>query len=195
MDDTLRSRDMAAGWVAIVLGIVTIATVVALVLLFTAAGPFGLINDAGNGLIGVLSATLAALLVSRGGHPVGVIMAAMGAVVAVSGSWLVMTGATGFVLAGFVSTIGFGLIGAWLAVVAWSPTADLWPGGLRRLARLTAAVMVIGGIAAVPGAAMGIDDFGDVPAWLWLFGLGWLGTYVLYPVWTLSFGRWLTHTS
>jgi hypothetical protein len=195
MDDTLRSGDMAAGWVAIVLAMVTTATIVALLIFFIAEGPFGLINDAGNGLIGVLSAVLAALLVRRAGHPLGVVMAVIGAVVAVSGSWLVMTGATGFLLAGFVSTIGFGLIGAWLAVVAWAPMADAWPGGLRRLAQVTAAAMVIGGIAAVPGAVMGIDDFGDVPAWLWLFGLGWLGTYVAYPVWSLSFGRWLSNNS
>ncbi len=100
-----------------------------------------------------------------------------------------MTGTTGFVLAGFVSTIGFGLIGVWLAMVAWSPMADRWPDGLRRLARVTAVAMVIGGIAAVPGALMGIDDFGDVPAWLWLFSLAWLGIYVLYPIWALWFGR------
>ena len=185
----IRPRDSAAGWVAIALAIVTVATIIFLLIFYVAAGPFGLINDAGNGLIGVLSAVLAFLLHRRAGDPVGVAVAVIGAAVAGWGSWLVMTGTTGFLLAGFLSTIGFGLIGAWLAMLAWSPMADEWSTGLRRLARVTAVAMVIGGIAAVPGALMGIDDFGDVPAWLWPFSLGWLGIYVLYPIWALRFGR------
>ena len=168
------------------------ATLVVLLVFFIVGGAFGPINDAGNGLIGVLSAVLAGMLAPRAGRPAGVIAAVIGAVVVMWGSWLVMTGTTGFVLAGFVSTIGFGLIGIWLALVAWSPMADAWSGGLRRLARASASFMVIGGIAAVPSALMGIDDFADVPGWLWLYGLGWLGTYVLYPVWSVSFGRLLT---
>ena len=186
------ARSSAAGWVAIALSIVIVATLVILLVFFIVGDPFGSINDAGNGLIGVLSVVLAALLVPRAGGPLGVLVALIGSVVAVWGSWLVMTGTTGFVLAGFVSTIGFGLIGVWLALVAWSPMADEWPSRLRRLGRACAAVMVIGGIAAVPSALMGIDDFADLPGWLWLYGLGWLGTYVLYPVWALSFGRLLT---
>lgn len=192
MDDSARARDSAAGWVAIALGIVIVATLVVLLVFFIVGGPFGPINDAGNALIGVLSAVLAVMLAPRAGRPAGVIAAVIGAVVGVWGSWLVMTGTTGFILAGFVSTIGFGLIGVWLALVAWSPMADGWPSRLRRLARLSAAFMVIGGIAAIPSALMGIDDFADVPGWLWLYGLGWLGTYLLYPVWSLSFGRLLT---
>ncbi len=182
-------RDSVAGWVAIVLAIATLATFFALLIFFIAAGPFGRINDLGNGLIGVLSAVLALLLIGRAGGPVGGVVAVIGAVVAVWGSWLVITDTTGFLLAGFVMTIGFGLIGAWLALVARSPMAADWSIGLRLFAWVTAAAMVIGGIAAVPGALMGIDDFSDVPAWLWLFGLGWLGTYVFYPVWSLWFGR------
>jgi hypothetical protein len=70
--------------------------------------------------------------------------------------------------------------------------ADQWSSGLRRFALVTAAAMLIGGIAAVPGALMDIDDFSDVPAWMRLFALGWLGTYVLYPVWSLWIGRRLS---
>lgn len=189
MDANVRPRDSAAGWVAIALGIVTVASVVALVLFFVVGGPLGLINDAGNGLIGVLSGVLAIRLRPRAGGVIGVAAAVTGAVVAVWGSWLVMTATTGFLLAGFVSSVGFGLIGVWLAWVAWSPMADGWSSGLRWLARVAAACMVIGGIAAVPGALMGIDGFESVPPWLWLFSLGWLGTYLLYPAWSLAFGR------
>ena len=182
-------RDSAAGWVAIVLAIVIVATLVVLLIFFIVAGPFGPINDGGNALVGVLSAVLAALLVRHAGGPVGVAVVVIGAAVTVWGSWLVMTGTTGFILAGFVSTIGFGLIGAWLALVAWSPMAEAWSSGRRRFARVMAAAMVIGGVVAVPGALMGIDQFSRVPPWLWLYGVGWLGTYVLYPVWSLWFGR------
>jgi divalent metal cation (Fe/Co/Zn/Cd) transporter len=81
-DDTMRFRDSAAGWVAIALAVVTVATFVILLTFFIVAGHFGLINDAGNGLIGVLSAVLALLLVRRAGGPVGVVAAVIGAAVA-----------------------------------------------------------------------------------------------------------------
>lgn len=187
-----RSGDAVTGWVAVALGVVIVATFAALLLFFVAGGSLGLINDAGNALIGILSAVLAILLQRRLGTWVAVIAAVIGAAVAVWGSWLVMTATTGFLLAGFVSSIGLGLIGAWLAMVAWSPMAEEWSSGLRRLARIAAAFMVVGGVAAVPGALMGMDDFEAVPPWLWLLSLAWIGAYVLYPAWAVSFGRRLT---
>ena len=190
MTDFSMSQDSVAGWVAISLAVVTVASILSLIVFYIARGPFGLINDAGNGLIGVLSAVLAILLVRNAGWP-GVAAAVVGAAFVVWGSWLVMSGGTGFVLAGFVSTIGLGLIGVWLASLAWSPMADQWSSGLRLLAQVAAIAMVIGGVAAVPGALMGIDAFEDVPPWLWLFSLGWLGTYVLYPLWSIWYGRQL----
>lgn len=180
---------IVAGRVAIALAVVCVASIASLVIFFVGDGPFGLINDAGNGLMGVLSAALAILLVGQAAGWPGVAAAVIGAAVTVWGSWLVMSGTTGFVLAGFVSTIGFGLIGVWLALVAWGPMADEWPGLLRALARMAAAAMVVGGIAAIPGALMRIDAFADVPGWLWLFSVGWLGIYVLYPVVAFGLGR------
>ena len=180
---------MAAGWVAIALAVVTVASIASLVVFYAAGGPFGLINDAGNALIGVLGAVLATLLVGQAGGWPGVIAALIGAAVAAWGSSLVMSGATGFVLAGFVSTIGFGLIGIWLALVAWSPMADDWSDVLRGLARVAAVAMVVGGLAAVPAALMRIDSVDALPGWLWLFSLGWLGTYVLLPIWAFGLGR------
>lgn len=189
MDGAVGSRDSTAGLIASALGVVIVASVLSLVIFFIAGGPFGLINDAGNGLIGILSAALATLLVRQAGGWPGVAAAVIGAAVAIWGSWLVMSGTTGFLLAGFVSTIGFGLIGAWLALVAWSPMAGGWSSGLRRVGRIAAAAMVVGCLAAVPGALLGIDDFDAVPPWLWPYALGWLGTYLLYPVWALGLGR------
>jgi hypothetical protein len=180
---------MAAGWVAIALAFVVVLSVASLLLLYLAAGPFGFINDLGNGVIGVLSLALAILLVGQAAGWAGVVVAAIGAAITVVGSWLVITGTTGFLLAGFVSTIGFGVIGAWLALVAWGPMADEWSSLLRSLARIAAATMIAGGLAAIPGALMRIDRFEDVPGWMWLFSLGWLGVYVLYPIVAFGVGR------
>ena len=180
---------MAAGWVAIALAVVSVASIASLIVFFAAGGPFGLINDAGNALIGVLGAALAILLSGKAGGWPGVIAAVIGAAVAAWGSWLVMSSATGFVLAGFVSTIGFGCIGIWLALVAWSPMADDWSNVLRGVARVAAVAMVLGGLAAVPAALMRIDSFEDLPGWMWLFSVGWLGTYVLLPIWAIGLGR------
>jgi hypothetical protein len=41
---------------------------------------------------------------------------------------------------------------------------------------------------ASAAALMGIDDFGELAPWMWPFALGWLGTYALYPAWSLLFG-------
>ncbi|HEX7197820.1 MAG TPA: hypothetical protein VF364_13420 [Candidatus Limnocylindria bacterium] len=180
---------IAVGWVAGALAAVCAVSLVSLILLFVAGGPFGQINDVGNALIGVLSAALAFLLVREAGGWAGVAAAVVGAALTVWGSWLVMSGSTGFVLAGFVSAVGFGFIGLWLAVVAWSPPADDWWGGMLLLVRITAIAMVVGGLVAVPGALMRIDAFEDVPGWLWLFSLGWLGVYALYPLVAFALGR------
>jgi hypothetical protein len=180
---------ITVGWVAMALAAVCVLSVLSLILLFVAGEPFGRINDVGNALMGVVSVVLAVLLARQAGGSVGVTIAVIGAAFAAYGSWLVMSGTTGFMLAGFVSTIGFGFIGLWLATVAWSPAAsELWGGSLV-LARIAAVAMVVGGLFAVPGALMRIDAFDAIPGWLWLFSLGWLGVYVLYPLLMFGFGR------
>ena len=180
---------VSAGWVAIALAVICVASLGSIILLFTVGGPFGLINDAGNALIGLLSAALALLLMSQiAGWP-GVAASVAGAAVAAWGSWLVMTGATGFVLAGFVSTIGFGLIGIWVALVAWGPGGDALFGPMLAVARGASIAMIIGGLAAVPGALMRVDSYEGMPGWLWSFALGWIGVYLLYPIALFVLGR------
>ena len=180
---------IAAGWLAIVLAVVAVATVVSLVIFFTVGGPFGSLNDAGNALIGLLSAALAIMLVSQAGGWTAAVAAVIGAALMVWGSWLVMSGTTGFVLAGFVSTAGFGFIGLWLALVAWEPTAEALFGPLLAVARIAAVAMIIGGLVAIPAGLMRIDSYESMPGWVWLFSIGWLGVYVLYPVVTFGLGR------
>jgi hypothetical protein len=178
-----------AGWVSIVLAILAVATIVSLILFFTVGGPFGTLNDVGNALIGVLSALLALMLVNQAGGWSGVAASLIGAALAIWGSWLVMSGATGFVLAGFVSTVGFGLIGVWLALVAWGPTGEALLGSWLTVARSGAVAMIVGGAAAIAGAVMRIDSYEGMPGWLWTFALGWIGVYVLYPLAVFGLGR------
>ena len=184
-----RSGDAIGGPVAIALGAVTAATFLVLLAFFAWGGVLGPINDAGNALIGILSAVLALLLHRPVGSWLALSAAVVGGAIVVGGSWMVLSDTTGFVLAGFVSSVGFGLIGVWLATVASSLAAEPWTPGLRRLARVAAGLMVIGAIVAVPGALMGVDDYDAMPPWLWLFSLSWIGTYLVYPVWAIGFGR------
>ncbi|HJP72060.1 MAG TPA: hypothetical protein VJ975_10105, partial [Candidatus Limnocylindria bacterium] len=95
----------------------------------------------------------------------------------------------GFVLAGFVSTVGFGFIGVWLALVAWEPTAEALFGSLLTVARVAAVAMIIGALIAIPAALMRVDSYETMPGWVWLFSIGWLGIYVLYPVISFGLGR------
>ena len=184
-----RSGDAIGGPVAIALGAVTAATFLVLLAFFAWGGVLGPINDAGNALIGILSAVLALLLHRPVGSWLALSAAVVGGAIVVGGSWMVLSDTTGFVLAGFVSSVGFGLIGVWLATVASSLAAERWTPGLRRMARVAAGLMVIGAIVAVPGALMGVDDYDAMPPWLWLFSLSWIGTYLVYPVWAIGFGR------
>jgi hypothetical protein len=180
---------IAAGWLAIILAVVAIATVVSLVIFFTVGGPFGSLNDAGNALIGLLSAALAIMVITQAGGWTGVAAAVIGAALTAWGSWLMMSGATGFVLAGFVSTAGFGSIGLWLALMAWEPTAEALFGSLLTVARIAAVAMIVGGLVAIPAALMRIDSYESMPGWVWLFSIGWLAVYVLYPIVTFGLGR------
>jgi hypothetical protein len=192
MAEAVRSRDSATGWIAIALAAVIVASVASLIVFFTVGGPFGSINDAGNAMIGLLAATLAILLSGRLDSAVrwaGIVAGSLGAAVAVWGSWLVISGATGFLFAGIVSSVGYGLIGLLLALVSWSAVTEEWTGRERLLARSAAVLMVIGGVVAIPGLFTTADTFADMPAWLWAAWLGWIGVYALLPVWSFSLGR------
>jgi small-conductance mechanosensitive channel len=195
MIEATRTQDPAAGWVASALAVVIVVTVVSLIVFFIVGGVFGPLNDVGNALIGILMAVLAIQLSGRITGVlrwIGVVLAVVGAVVAAWGSWLVISGATTFLFAGFVSTIGYGLIAVLLALVCWSPIADRWPDGLRSLGRIAAVLTIIGAIAAVPGLFSAADDFNSLPPSLWGFSLAWFGVYVLLPVWSYRLGRLLT---
>ena len=116
-------------------------------------------------------------------------VAHVGAAIAVVGSWLVISGTTGFQLAAFVSSVGFALIGAWLvASIAAGPLGTVL-SPLQVRVGLAAGGLMLVGILGIAGVAMGIDSAAATPWWLWLYGIGWVGTYVVYPAWCLLVAR------
>ncbi|MGW6196537.1 hypothetical protein ACWF0M_10380 [Kribbella sp. NPDC055110] len=159
-------------------GIVGLATCACLIVFYAAGEPFGVINDLGNALLGLLSLTLAWLLRS-GRRAVLLGVAAVGAVLTVLGTVFVLTGITGFYLAGLWSSFGFALIGVWLVGISRI--------GLPRLRRaaLVAGLVMLLGLVGVPGILMGLDDMDTAPAWTFVAGVSWAGTYLLFPAWSL----------
>ncbi|MFZ5854011.1 MAG: hypothetical protein ACOYXS_05810 [Chloroflexota bacterium] len=149
--------------------------------------PFGSLNDVLNAASAVLAGWLAWSLRGRAGR-VAAALALVGAAVAVVGSALVLSGATGWFRAAFVSAVGLGLLGP--AVVATSRSLGAAGAMSRRLTRIgvvAGLVMTMGLLAAVP-AAIGFDDPATAPAWAWLPYAGWVGAFLLYPVWAAGLG-------
>jgi hypothetical protein len=191
----VTDSDRLVAGMAITVGVVTLASVVSLAVFFAIGGPFGSINDWLIGVSGVLTGLLAFLIGRRGmagSVPAGIVAsgaAIAGAAIVVVGSALVITRTTGFVLAGFVESLGFALVGLWLVALGRSmSSAPRWPRRLPVFGIGAGIVMAIG-FVVIPGIAMGIDDMASVPGWLWVGFIGWLGIFVLYPIWAIWLGR------
>ena len=187
--DEARERD--TGRLAFATGLVAVGSAVCLGTYFAVGGPFGTINDVGNAATGVLSGWLAW---RERGHVRGRIGAAavgaavLGAAITVVGSSLVVSGTTGFLFAGLVSSVGFAGIGAWLIVLNRSHDQVVaWPGTLRTVGVVAGALMAAG-ILTAPGIPLGLDNMETAPAWVWIGFIGWLGTYVVYPAWAIATG-------
>ncbi len=188
MDDT-EARN--TGRLAVATGAVAAGSVVCLATYFVAGGPFGTLNDIGNAATGVLSACLAWRLrrqiPGRAGD-VAASTALVGAAITVVGSTLVVSGTTGFLLAGLVSSVGFAGIGAWLVVAnRRADKAAAWPRRLRALGVVAGSLMALGVVTA-PGILLRLDDMATAPAWVYIGFFGWLGTYVAYPIWAVWVG-------
>jgi hypothetical protein len=176
---------------AVAVGIVAAGSAVCLGTYFAVRGPFGTINDVGNATIGVLSAALAWRLrryVPGRGGDLAIAVATAASAITVVGSGLVISGTTGFLLAGLVSSVGFAGIGTWLL---WTNVRTSrvrgWPRSLRSLGVLTGGMMALG-VVVLPGIVLRIDDMETAPWWVWLGFIGWLGIYVLYPMWAIGVG-------
>ena len=123
--------------------------------------------------------------VAGGASDLAVGAALVGAAITVVGSALVVSGTTGWFYAGLVSSVGFAGIGTWLMVLNRSGgEVAAWPGRLRSIGVAAGALMAVG-IAAVPGILLRLDDPATAPAWAWIGSVGWLGIYVVYPVWAI----------
>jgi hypothetical protein len=184
--DPERSQSVAR--LAVATGAVAVAADACIVLFFTTGEPWGTINDAGYAALGAMAGVLAWKVRDYGGTAATTAAVAGGAVAAL-GSSLVITGATGWLLAGFVAALGFGLIGPSVVIASSRLAADgIVPRGIGRLGRAAGLLMAVGLTAAVP-AAMRVDDAAAAPAWTWLTLAGWMGPAILYPAWTLWLGR------
>jgi hypothetical protein len=183
-----RSRD--TGQLALAVGVVAAGSAVCLATYFAVRGPFGTINDIGNAATGILSGLLAWRLrrqISAGSRAV-VGSALVGAAITIVGSALVVSGTTGFFLAGLVSSVGFAGIGVWLVALNRSAFAvAAWPARLRALGVAAGALMALGFILA-PGVLLRLDHMATAPGWVWVGSLGWLGIYVAYPAWAIWLG-------
>jgi hypothetical protein len=156
---------------------------------FTAAGePFGSINDIGNAITAVLAGWLAWTLRSRTGAPAAGLSLA-GAAVGVAGSWMVLSGTSGWLLAAFVSGVGFALVGPSVIIASRSLAADgLLGRRLSRVGQATGWIMLAGVLGIVP-ALLRYDNPDTLPGWAWVPFLGWVSTFVLLPAWALWLGR------
>jgi hypothetical protein len=185
------------GWVAIVTGVSAILAVIFLTLMATVNMSFGKVNDVFNGIIGISSAILAWMLYAEQHakspmtSQIALALAVVGAIFTIVGSVLIIHGFTDFVLAGWYTGVGNALIGLWLLVFCSSMQgADALPHNLI-LFGLVAGVFMAIGLIGIPGIFAGIDSMESMPWYLYIAFFGYLGTYILYPIWTIWLGRYL----
>lgn len=185
------------GWIAIATGVSAILAIILLTLMFTVNQSFGKVNDIFNSVLGILSVVLAWTLYAE--HhaksplmsQIALALAVVGAIFTIIGSILIIFGYTDFVLAGWYSGIGYALIGLWLAAFCYSLLhSDVLPNNLVIFGVVVGAFMAIG-LLGISGIFAGIDSMESMPWYLYIAFFGWLGTYILYPIWTIWLGRTL----
>ncbi len=156
---------------------------------------FGKVNDIFNAIIGISSAVLAWMLYAE--HhaksplmsQIALALAVVGAIFTIVGSVLIIYGFTDFVLAGWYTGVGYALIGLWLVAFCYSMQhGDALPHNLIIFGLVVGAFMVVG-LIGIPGIFTGIDSMESMPWYLYLAFFGYLGTYILYPIWTILLGR------
>ena len=85
--------------------------------------------------------------------------------------------------------LGNALIGLWLLALCFSAQAGAaWPRGLVLLGFVAGAMMVLG-FFTLPAILRGLDSM-DASPWYVNVGYGgWLGAFILFPIWCLWLGR------
>jgi hypothetical protein len=193
------SQARLAGWTAVAIGVVTFLGIACLILFYARVADLaGTLNDLANAAEGVLSAALALTLRSAVGgqspavRSLPVLAAVAGAVIAVIGTWLVAQ--TGFYYAALVSSVGLGLVGLWvIALNRGFQARTEWPRRLNRLGLAAGVIMAVGLVAGL-GLPGGVHSMSSAAWYEWIGLCGWIGTYVLYPIWSIWFGRSLLRT-
>jgi hypothetical protein len=186
---------ITVGLVAITTGFSAILAVIFLTLMATVNMSFGTVNDVFNSVIGISSAVLAWMLYAE--HhaksplmsQIALSLAVVGAIFTIVGSILIIYGFTDFVLAGWYTGIGNALIGVWLVAFCYSmQRGDALPHNLIMFGFVVGAFMAVG-LIGIPGIFAGIDSMESMPWYLYIAFFGYLGTYILYPIWTIWLGR------
>jgi hypothetical protein len=186
----------STGWIAIATGVSGILAAVFLALMFSGYPAFGRFNDGMNSVLGILSALLAAMLYAE--HharspllsQIALVLALVGAVFVIIGSVLIIFGYTGFVLAGWYSSLGFALIGLWLLLFCYSMLrGGVFPHNLIVVGLIVGGLMAFG-LFAIAGILTKIDSMQSLPWFLNVALFGWLGI-LLYLIWTIWLGRML----
>jgi hypothetical protein len=122
---------------------------------------------------------------------VTLVLVVVGAIFTLIGSALIIFSYTDFVLAGWYTGVGNALIGLWLAALCYSLlSADTLPHSLVMYGVVAGAFMTMG-LLGIPGILTRVDTLESLPWYLGASYLGFLGTYVLYPIWTIWLGRTL----
>jgi len=192
---------VSIGWMAIATGIASILALVLIILFFTIGQPFGTLNDIFNGIAGILSGVLAWMLYTEYhaksplSDQVALIFALVGALVVVVGSILVIFQITGWVLAGLYTSAGNALIGLWLIAFCYSmQQSSTLPHNLVIFGLVCGVFMAVG-LIVIPGIFAGTDTMESAPWYINIGYLGFLGTYILYPIWTFWLGQILLSMS
>lgn len=204
VDNASRCRDPALIWpqshpqgartTLVAIGMLIVASIASYAVFAVKGEPFGILNDLGNALAGAASGVLAWQVRRRAAAPAGpsgvaTLAGTSGAAVAVVGSVLTTTKITGYLLAAFVSTVGFALVGVWL--IEYNRSLRLRPGVSRRLTTFgiaTGSVMAFG-FTHLPAAVLRYDDFKTAPVWTSVGFAAWAGTYFLFPAWCFWVAR------
>jgi len=164
--------------------------------LFLAFGdPFGSITDISVGVVALLSGLLASRLYashrtdSSALALVALVFAWAGAVIAWVGSYLVISGTTGYFLASLVTTFGYALIGLWLLILTLSGNAAVVSTPTARRLPLLASLLLAIGFLVLPGIISQMDDPDTASLLVNLVpAITWLGLLV-YAIWAFIFGR------
>ena len=119
--------------------------------------------------------------------------AGIGAMLAVLGSILVISGVMGFVLADWYTATGYALIGVWLLLFCDAARRAEWlPRGLTNFG-LAAAASLLFGFLAVPGILSKSDSIDALRTWyLAASQISYLGMFFLFPAWCIRLWRYLS---